>query len=161
MSPSSHKAALALSMVALFLLSMLPLEHAPTGPLQAVNPSQTTPIGQATKLTIGSWPDGANQRIQVDVPEGHSIKSMDLDLEPSVLPSSLASTLTDVGDFDGNAVYDGMDVNQTSLKILPQDWHYTFESGSFEPEWSTSGSSTWSIITSGSAALTESDRSAA
>ena len=145
MSPSSHKAAVALSMVALFLISMVPLEHAPTGTFQDLNPSQTTPIGQATKLTIGSWPDGANQRIKVDVPEGHSIKSMDLALEPSVLPSSLASTLTDAGDFDGNAVYDGMDVNKTSLQILPQDWHYTFETGSFEPEWSTSGSAQWSI----------------
>ena len=34
-----------------------------------------------------------------------------------------------------NAVYDGMDVNKSSLQILPQDWRYDFESNTWAPEW--------------------------
>ena len=89
----------------------------------------STPLGQLETLTIGSWPDGANQRVEVSVPDGHAIKSLDLDIEASTLNNPMGSVLTDVGDFDRNAVYDGMDVNKSSLQILPQDWSYDFEAG--------------------------------
>ena len=39
-----------------------------------------------------------------------------------------------------------MDVNASSLMILPQDWSYDFESGTFEPEWSVSGAPNWAIV---------------
>ena len=148
MSPMTNKALVAVGLVFLFLLSLVPVGHPTLAEQTNQVEYKATPLGQATKITIGSWPDGANQRVEVAVPDGHSIKSMDLALEPSTLSNSLASTLTNTGDFDVNAVYDGMDVNNSELSILPQDWHYTFESGVFEPEWSTSGSSSWSIISS-------------
>ena len=145
---STHRRAgtLAFGLVLLFLLSLVPLTH-PSQPvaLEAPAVESSTPLGQLQTLTIGSWPDGANQRVEVSVPDGHAIKSIDLDIEASTLNNPMGSVLTDVGDFDRNAVYDGMDVNKSSLQILPQDWSYDFEAGSFGPEWSLSGTSNWAV----------------
>ena len=137
---------MALGLVLLFVLSLVPMTHDVPEVLPKHDLLQeSTPLGMAEKLTIGSWPDGASQRVEVSVPDGHSIKSIDLDISASTLTNSMASVLTDVGDFDGNAVYDGMDVNKSSLQILPQDWTYDFESGAFPPEWTLSGTSNWAI----------------
>ena len=146
MRPRARCASLAVGIVLLFLISLMPLSHDAPHSLEGDEPyKETTPLGQAEKLTIGSWPDGANQRVEVSVPNGHSIKALDLDISAATLTTSMASTLTDVGDFDGNAVYDGMDVNKSSLQILPQDWRYDFETGTWAPEWTRSGSSNWAI----------------
>lgn len=150
MSPHGRGRGLAVGLCLLFLISMIPsdvglVKSASTMVEQEATIAPSTPIGQATTLTIGSWPDGANERVGVSVGDGYAIKSMDLELQPNVLPNSLASTLADVGDFDDNSVYDGMDVNKSALQILPQDWQYDFESGSFEPEWSLGGTSNWRI----------------
>ena len=132
MREGARPASVALGLVLLFVLSLVPMSHdAPQALPKGDLLKETTPLGQAEKLTIGSWPDGASQRVEVSVPDGHSIKSIDLDISASTLTNSMASVLTDVGDFDGNAVYDGMDVNKSSLQILPQDWTYDFESGTF------------------------------
>ena len=88
----------------------------------------------------------ANQRVELSVPDGHSIKSVDLNITAGTLGNSIATNLSQLGDFDGNAVYDGMDVNKSSLQILPQDWRYDFESGTWAPEWTRSGTSNWAII---------------
>ena len=145
---STHRRAgtLAFGLVLLFLLSLVPLTH-PSQPAALATPAveSSTPLGQLQTLTIGSWPDGANQRVEVSVPDGHAIKSLDLDIEASTLNNPMGSVLTDVGDFDRNAVYDGMDVNKSSLQILPQDWSYDFEAGSFGPEWSLTGTSNWAV----------------
>ena len=146
MREGARPASVALGLVLLFVLSLVPMSHnAPQALPKDDLLKETTPLGQAEKLTIGSWPDGASQRVEVSVPDGHSIKSIDLDISASTLTNSMASVLTDVGDFDGNAVYDGMDVNKSSLQILPQDWTYDFESGTFPPEWTLSGASNWAI----------------
>jgi len=147
MREGARPASVALGLVLLFVLSLVPVSHdAPQALPKGDLLKETTPLGQAEKLTIGSWPDGASQRVEVSVPDGHSIKSIDLDISASTLTNSMASVLTDAGDFDGNAVYDGMDVNKSSLQILPQDWTYDFESGTFAPEWTLSGASNWAII---------------
>ena len=139
--------ALAVGLVLIFLLSLVPATHHEGSPtLDAPSVVESTPLGQLQTLTIGSWPDGANQRVEVSVPDGHAIKSLDVDLEAGTLNNPMGSVLTDAGDFDQNAVYDGMDVNKSSLQILPQDWSYDFESGSFGPEWTRSGSSNWAIV---------------
>ena len=83
--------------------------------------------------------------MEISVPDGHSIKSLDLDVRAGTLTNSMGSVLTDVGDFSSAMQYDGMDVNKSSLLILPQDWQYNFESGTFAPEWSLSGTQSWSI----------------
>ena len=146
MSRSSNARVVATGLVLLFVFSLLPVDQ-PTGPVYETEVSEDVANvqGQTQKLTIGSWPDGANQRVALSVPDGHSIKALDLDVAPSTLSNSMASVLSDVGDFAGNNVYDGMDVNQSSLQILPQDWSYDFESGAFAPEWTLSGTSNWAI----------------
>ena len=147
MSQRSRASMLALGLVLLFVLSLVPPTHHEAVSLNEKSTEMdTTPLGQAQKLTIGSWPDGANQRVAFKVPDGHSIKSLDVDIRAATLGNSMASHLSDVGDFDGNAIYDGMDVNKSSLQILPQDWRYDFESGALAPpDWTLAGTSNWAI----------------
>ena len=147
MSQRGRASMLALGLVLLFVLSLVPPTHHEAAPLTEMpTEMDTSPLGQAQKLTIGSWPDGANQRVEFKVPDGHSIKSLEVDIEAGTLGNSMASHLSDVGDFDVNALYDGMDVNKSSLQILPQDWSYDFESGTLgPPDWSLSGTSNWAI----------------
>ena len=146
MRGGARPATVALGLVLLFVLSLVPVTNDHPSVFENGEVfNKSTPLGQTEKLTIGSWPDGANQRVEVTVPDGHSIKSLDVDLAAATLTGSMASVLTDAGDFDGNAVYDGMDVNKTSLQILPQDWKYDFELNTWPPEWSRSGTSNWAI----------------
>ena len=145
MGQAASKATIAVALVVLLFISTLPVDVAPSNEEFSTTVHHATPIGQSTKLTVGSWPDGANQRVQLSVPDGHAIKSLDLAVEASTLTNSIASSMTDAGDFDDNAVYDGMDVNATELKLLPQDWVYDFESGTFSSDWTLSGSSNWAI----------------
>ena len=147
MRTGGRPAIVAFGLVALFLLSLAPLTHHQGKALGLeTEQHESTPLGQSQKLTIGSWPDGANQRVELSVPDGHSIKSVDLNITAGTLSNSIATNLSQVGDFDGNAVYDGMDVNKSSLQILPQDWRYDFESGAWAPEWTRSGTSNWAIV---------------
>lgn len=147
MRGSAKPAIVALSLIALFLMSLAPLSHHQGLELDSnEDQNEAAPLGQSQKLTIGSWPDGANQRVKLSVPDGHSIQSVDLNLTAGTLSNSIASNLSQLGDFDGNAVYDGMDVNKSSLQILPQDWRYDFESGAWAPEWTRSGTSNWAIV---------------
>ena len=100
-------AVLATGLVALFLLSLAPaVHHAPVNAVPGATSSEVTPVGQSQKLTIGSWPDGANQRVEISVPDGHSIKSLDLDVRAGTLTNSMGSVLTDVGDFSSAMQYD-------------------------------------------------------
>ena len=146
MRGGARPATVALGLVLLFVLSLVPVTNDHPSVFENGEVfNKSTPLGQTEKLTIGSWPDGANQRVEVTVPDGHSIKSLDVDLAAATLTGSMASVLTDAGDFDGNAVYDGMDVNKTSLQILPKDWKYDFELNTWPPEWSRSGTSNWAI----------------
>ena len=147
MRTGGRPAIVAFGLVALFLVSLAPLTHHQGRALGLeTEQHESTPLGQSQKLTIGSWPDGANQRVELSVPDGHSIKSVDLNITAGTLGNSIATNLSQLGDFDSNTVYDGMDVNKSSLQILPQDWRYDFESGTWAPEWTRSGTSNWAII---------------
>ena len=93
---STHRRAgtLAFGLVLLFLLSLVPLTHPPQpAALAAPAVESSTPLGQLQTLPIGSWPDGANQRVEVSVPDGHAIKSLDLDVEASTLNNPTARPL--------------------------------------------------------------------
>ena len=80
MSPTGRDGMLATGLVLLFLLSLVPAVHPIHGePLQEAPAEGLAPLGQLQTLTIGSWPDGANQRVEVSVPDGYAIKSLDLD----------------------------------------------------------------------------------
>lgn len=91
--------------------------------------SASTPIGQSTLLTVGSFPDGTNQKVVLSVPDGEAIQSLDLQLEAATLTTSTAFSWDDSSAYSTATVYDGMDVNSTSLSILPQGIEWDFEGG--------------------------------
>ncbi len=108
----------AAGLVILFLTSLLPVIN--IGADELLSDTEETgfkasTLGQATSITVGSWPDGANQRVSLGVPDGHAIESLQLGIEASDLSDSVASSWSEVGDFDQGSVYDGMDVNASSL----------------------------------------------
>ena len=89
--------------------------------------SASTPIGQSSLLTVGSFPDGSNQKVSISVPDGEAIQSLDLSIEAATLTTSTAFSWDDSPDYSTDTVYDGMDVNGTSLTILPQGIEWDFE----------------------------------
>ena len=120
----------AAGLVILFLMSLLPAMNIGHGEAlfdTEETGSKASTLGQATSITVGSWPDGANQRVSLSVPDGHAIESLELGIEASDLSDSVASSWSEVGDFDQGSVYDGMDVNGSELGLLPQGWTYDFE----------------------------------
>ena len=119
------------AVVALFLLSTLLQGYT----LQTDEPyfdeatpsSAPTQIGQSNLLSIGSFPDGANTNTRLGILDGEAIQSLDVDIDSANLASSTGYSLTDSLDFSRNALYDGVDVNGSSLTILPQGWEWDFE----------------------------------
>ena len=109
--------------------------------------NQATPLGQSTTVSIGSYPDGAVEKVSVAVPDGQVVQTMSVDMEPSSLSTSTAYSFTDATDFSSSTSFNGVNVNTSSLSLLPQEWAWDFESGSFGPEWSLGGVSNWLIQT--------------
>ena len=100
-----------------------------------VSVSNATPTGQSNIVSIGSYPDGVNDAISINVPSGEAITSIDLSLDENVLPVTAAKVWDSPADYDHSAaVYDGMDVNNSVLQLLPQGWSFDFE-----------GTNTWTL----------------
>ena len=119
------------AVVALFLLSTLlqgyQLEIDDSF-IDAEKPSNApTQMGQSNLLSIGSFPDGANTNTRLGILDGEAIQSLDIELDSANLASSTGYSLTESLDFSRNTVYDGVDVNGSSLTILPQGWEWDFE----------------------------------
>ena len=75
MSPRGRGQGLAVGLCLLFLISMIPsdvgmIKSSPTLVDDEALIAPSTPNGQTTTLTIGSWPDGANERVSVAVGDG-------------------------------------------------------------------------------------------
>ena len=103
--------------------------------LEDVSVSNATPTGQSNIVSIGSYPDGVNDAISINVPSGEAITSIDLSLDENVLPVTAAKVWDSPADYDHSAaVYDGMDVNNSVLQLLPQGWSFDFE-----------GTNTWTL----------------
>jgi len=103
--------------------------------------SNVTPTGQSNIVSIGSYPDGVNDAISVNVPVGEAVTSIDLSLDENVLPVTAAKLWDSSADYnDPQAVYDGIDVNGTSLELLPQGWAYDMEGTN---TWTFSGNNVW------------------
>ena len=120
-----------IAVVTLFMLSTLLQGYAlPTEEsfVSEENPSSApTQMGQSNLLSIGSFPDGANTNTRLGILDGEAIQSLDVELDSANLPSSTGYSITDSLDFSRNTLYDGVDVNGTSLTILPQGWEWDFE----------------------------------
>ena len=129
--------------VLLFLISTLLQGYVPTASndFDDAAPIHTAiTLGQAEGITIGSFPDGASTKIELEIPDGEAIQGLDLELQSARLQNSMANSWTDASDFSTGAVYDAMDVNGTSLSILPQGWEWDFENANHG--W-TLGSPAW------------------
>ena len=105
----------------------------------------STPIGQDTTVSIGSFPDGAVEKVSVSVPDGEVVQTLSMGIESSSIPTSTAFSFTDTSDFSASQYYSGVDVNSSSLSLLPQEWKWDFESGTFGPDWTSGGNSNWAI----------------
>ena len=115
-------------LISIFLFSLLsPL----VGPVEEseLNVEFTSPsIGQTSTVSIGSYPDGVNDATSISVPSGEAISGIELSLDESVLPVSAAKMFDSPAAYDHSmAVYDGMDVNNSVLQLLPQGWTYDME----------------------------------
>ncbi|MGB1954744.1 MAG: hypothetical protein ACPHUK_04005, partial [Candidatus Poseidoniaceae archaeon] len=125
-------------MLSVFLFSLgSPLVENTTQDLVFENSlvSNTTPTGQSNIVSIGSYPDGVNDAISIDVPSGEAVASIDLSLDENVLPVTAAKVWDSSADYAHSAaVYDGMDVNNSVLQLLPQGWSFDFE-----------GTNTWTL----------------
>ena len=131
------------AVVSLFVLSTLLLGYTPpnASTLEIDSSAQNAiTLGQAESITIGSFPDGASTKVNLEIPDGEAIQGIDIEIEPSRLSSSMAQSWTESNAFSTGTVYDGMDVNGSSLSILPQGWEYDFETSSHG--W-TLGSTGW------------------
>lgn len=120
-----------LAVVTLFLLSTL-MQGYSISPEDSLNGFESplnspTPIGQSNMLSIGSFPDGANTNTVLGVVDGDALQSLDVNIESASLASSTGYSLTESLDFSTNTLYDGVDVNGSSLTILPQGWEWDFE----------------------------------
>ena len=73
---------------------------------------------------------------------------MGLDIESASLPTSTAFSISKSLDFSSSQYYSGVNVNGSSLSLLPQEWKWDFESGSFSSDWSLTGASNWAIQSS-------------
>ena len=141
------------AVVVLFLLSTLMQGYSPSNSdvfetkSHEISPV-STPFGQSKTLSIGSFPDGANTNTRLSVDESEALKTLELQVESARLPTSTGFSWAESSDFSMNTVYDGMDVNATSLSLLPQEWKWDFESATFGPEWTQGGTSNWNLQTS-------------
>ena len=143
MGTSGRASFTAVAVVFLFMISTLlqgytPQEQPSFAEQQSIHNAVT--LGQAESITVGSFPDGASTKIELEVPDGEAIQGLDVELEPARLQSSMANAWTDAADFSTGSVYDGMDVNGSSLSILPQGWEWDFETANHG--W-TLGSPAW------------------
>ena len=121
------------AVVSLFVLSTLLLGYTPPNASNLESDSSAKnaiTLGQAESITIGSFPDGASTKVNLEIPDGEAIQGIDIEVEPSRLSSSMAQSWTESNGFSTGTVYDGMDVNGSSLSILPQGWEYDFETSS-------------------------------
>ena len=121
------------AVVSLFVLSTLLLGYTPPNASHLESDSSAKnaiTLGQAESITIGSFPDGASTKVNLEIPDGEAIQGIDIEVEPSRLSSSMAQSWTESNAFSTGTVYDGMDVNGSSLSILPQGWEYDFETSS-------------------------------
>lgn len=114
-------------LVALLVTSVVPLSEGAPEDTPDTGVHASSPMGQANTVNIGSWPNGASERVEVSVQDGHAIQGLDVTIEPSGLPQSSLLTWDSSSDYRRNTVYDGMNVNESELSILPQGWTYDFE----------------------------------
>ena len=149
MGKGGNRQGLALFMLLLFAISTQGYYFTEnTNTLEDTYDDSLYTLGQEEKIAIGSFPDGAVEKVKISVPDGQVVQSMNIDLESADLATSTAYSFSDSAQFASSTFFSGVNVNTSSLSLLPQEWSWDFESGSFGPEWTSSGTSNWNIQTS-------------
>ena len=87
-------------LLSILVFSLLSPMAEPTDELEENTVSNSTPIGQTTTVSIGSYPDGVNDATSVSVPSGEALSGIELSLDEGVLPVSASKM------FDSPAEYD-------------------------------------------------------
>ena len=135
MGRGQQNALVASLLLAIFLFSLASPMAEPATELEHYASDNATPLGQTTTVSIGSYPDGVNDATSISVPSGEALSGIELSLDEDVLPVSSAKLFDSSADFDhSTAVFDGMDVNNSVLQLLPQGWGFDFE-----------GTNTWTL----------------
>ena len=138
---------LAITMLLIFAIStqMYYFDNQEEQVIEEIIANQATPLGQSTTVSIGSYPDGAVEKVSVAVPDGQVVQTMSVDMEPSALSTSTAYSFTDASDFSSSSSFQGVNVNTSSLSLLPQEWSWDFERGTYEPDCTFVGVTNWQI----------------
>ena len=114
MGPSKRGVFPAIALVTLFILSvqsyMFTENTEDYSQLYESYIDSSTPIGQSTTVSIGSFPDGAVEKVSVSVPNGEVVQSLGLDIESAALPTSTAFSITKSLDFSSSQYFSGVDV---------------------------------------------------
>ena len=141
MGRGQQSALIASVLLAIFFFSLASPMVGPAIELEQYTSNNSTPIGQTSTVSIGSYPDGLNDATSISIPSGEALSGIELSLGEGVLPVSAAKVFDSSADYGhSSAVYDGMDVNKSALELLPQGWNYDFEGSN---QWTFSGNNVW------------------
>ena len=126
----------------LLVLLMATMPWAPATPAGLPNQVAASTLGETSTIVIGGADGGHDDRVEVDVDDGRSIARVDLTLESAALGRSTGADLSGAADFDASgAVYEGVDVNGSTLAILPDGAFWDFEDPNHG--WTLGGSNVW------------------
>mgnify|MGYP001180250194 CR=1 FL=1 len=126
----------------LLVLLMASMPWAPATPAALPFSESFSTVGVTSTIVIGAADGGQDDRVEVDVDDGRSIARVDLTLESAALGRSTGADLSGASDFDApGAVYEGMDVNGSTLSILPDGAFWDFEDPNHG--WTLGGSNVW------------------
>ena len=113
----------------LLLLLLAPWSMSLPASLEVGSGSSSNAVGDVETVVIGGVQGGVDDRLSIDVDDGRSIARIDLSMEPAALGRSTAGTWTGPSAWNASGVvYDGMDVNSSVLRILPNGAFWDFES---------------------------------
>ena len=115
-----------LFLVSIFLISFLsPLSY-------ASNPTREVDV------EIYLEPNGLSDDYSIEVPVGEIVSELEFDVLEQPHPINEVITLSKKSDWANGAMLDGVDYNQTGLRVLPNSYEWDFE-GSAQG-WTFSGS---------------------
>ena len=112
--------------------------------------SNFTATGTQTKISVSSFPNATSTALILEVPESEAVTGLDLTISPSVLHSNEIISWSGTTDWNATGTsLDSIDVNQSTLQMLPKQWDWDFESGQFSSDWTltSSNGNNWNIQT--------------
>ena len=85
-------------------------------------------VGQSIDIVIGSGPNGVSRDFELEIPDSEVLTNLNLSIDPVIWPSDDVLTFESKTDFENpQAIMDGVDLNQSGLRILPVGYDWDFE----------------------------------